>query len=255
MSPARSLKATIGRKACIRITTLGSFQLTVSGQPVLFARKAQRRPLTLLKALIALGGTNVLESRLTDALWPDSDGDAAHQALATTLHRLRKLLGQHRAIVLADRRFTLNPDLCWVDAWSFQHFAEQGGEMAGKRLSELRRKAIRLYQGLFLQDEDELWAAGLREELRTKYIRCVLSVCEDWSRMRKYKMAIVYLERALSIDSHVEPFYRQLIVNLHHLGRHSEAMAVYGQCVTRLYEKDRLPPSHELRALYAKIAP
>jgi hypothetical protein len=43
-------------------------------------RKTQRKPLELLKALIAFGGRAVLEEQLTEALWPEAKGHAAHQA-------------------------------------------------------------------------------------------------------------------------------------------------------------------------------
>jgi ATP/maltotriose-dependent transcriptional regulator MalT len=73
----------------VAITTLGPFRLERDGAPVPFGRKVQQRPLDLLKALIALGGREVPEAALADALWPDAQGDTALQALATTLHRLR----------------------------------------------------------------------------------------------------------------------------------------------------------------------
>ncbi len=63
---------------------------TKRSRPVRFTGKAQRKPLALLQALVAFGGQRVREDRLSEALWPDADGDAAHQALSTTLHRLRR---------------------------------------------------------------------------------------------------------------------------------------------------------------------
>jgi LuxR family transcriptional regulator, maltose regulon positive regulatory protein len=73
----------------VKILTFGKFELTVDEHPIVFSRKVQQRPLELLKALIAFGGTAVPETTLTDALWPDAEGDAAHQAFGVTLHRLR----------------------------------------------------------------------------------------------------------------------------------------------------------------------
>ena len=40
----------------LKIFTLGRFELLKDGKPIQFARKAQEKPLALLKALIALGG-------------------------------------------------------------------------------------------------------------------------------------------------------------------------------------------------------
>ncbi|MCK7497369.1 MAG: hypothetical protein MZW92_46165 [Comamonadaceae bacterium] len=57
---------------------------------------------------------------LAELLWPEADGDAAQRAFDTTLHRLRKLLGHERAVVLSEGRLSLNPTVCWVDAWTLE---------------------------------------------------------------------------------------------------------------------------------------
>ena len=59
----------------LQIFTLGRFSVARGVEPILFARKAQHRPLQLLKALIALGGREVGSDRLGMALWPESEGD------------------------------------------------------------------------------------------------------------------------------------------------------------------------------------
>ena len=43
-------------------------------------------------SLIALGGREASEERLSNALWPDADGDLAHESFTITLHRLRRLM-------------------------------------------------------------------------------------------------------------------------------------------------------------------
>ena len=78
----------------VKIRTLGRFELFKNGNPFNFPGKAQKKPLLLLKALIALGGKDVDEERLTDILWPEADGDQAYSALTTTLSRLRQLMGE-----------------------------------------------------------------------------------------------------------------------------------------------------------------
>jgi DNA-binding SARP family transcriptional activator len=72
----------------IKIFTLGHFEVMRDGEPVRFARKVQRKPLALLKTLIAFGGRTVREDLVMDALWPEAEGDAARVALASALHRL-----------------------------------------------------------------------------------------------------------------------------------------------------------------------
>ena len=97
----------------LKVYTLGRFALVSNGRRVAFSGKVQQKPLAMLKVLIAFGGKNVSESRLIDALWPEAEGDAANRNLDTTLHRLRKLLGNNEAILLQEGQISLNdrPDL------------------------------------------------------------------------------------------------------------------------------------------------
>ena len=77
--------------------------------------------LAALKALIAFGSVNVSEAKLADVLSSDEGGDAALRLLATTVHRLRKLLGDAEAIIVNDSRISLNPDRVWVDIRALEH--------------------------------------------------------------------------------------------------------------------------------------
>ena len=123
----------------IRIFTLGRFEVMRDGEPVRFARKVQRKPLALLKALIALGGRSVREEPVMDALWPDAEGDAARVALASALHRLRGLLGREQAVLRQEGQLSLDARLCWVDVWAVERLLGRAETAASPW--ELTRKA------------------------------------------------------------------------------------------------------------------
>ena len=69
---------------CFKIHVLGHFRLLKLDVPIQLPRRL-RKPQELLQALIASGGTEVGACALIDALWPDSEGDAAYHALESTL--------------------------------------------------------------------------------------------------------------------------------------------------------------------------
>jgi LuxR family maltose regulon positive regulatory protein len=129
----------------------------------------------------------VKEEQLSDALWPEADGDAAHSAFTTTLSRLRDLLGAEKAIRIQEGRATLDPRYCWVDAWAFERLlAEAEGRLREHRegrereavqpspLEELFGKATALYNGHFLAgDEAHVWTTSYRERLRGKFLRLI----------------------------------------------------------------------------------
>jgi DNA-binding response OmpR family regulator len=88
----------------VRIHTLGGFEISRDRERLEFSGKAPRKPLALLKAIIAFGGQGVPESKLGDALWPGEDADTAIRSLDVNLVRLRKLLGRPEVVKVSDER-------------------------------------------------------------------------------------------------------------------------------------------------------
>ncbi|MBI3600887.1 MAG: hypothetical protein HY097_09660, partial [Nitrospinae bacterium] len=105
----------------VKIFTLGQFKIIKDEKSVRFGRKVQKRPLQMLKALIALGGHDVKEEQLSDMLWHDAEGDMAHESFKITIRRLRQLVGIKDAIQLHEGLVTLDQRYCWVDTWAFEH--------------------------------------------------------------------------------------------------------------------------------------
>ena len=75
-----------------RVQTFGGFRLLRHDEPLGTGEgKAKKRPLELLKFLIAAGGDQVSESKVTDALWPriDAGNAGAHPCPARRSARTR----------------------------------------------------------------------------------------------------------------------------------------------------------------------
>lgn len=149
----------------VKIFALGDFRILVDDKQIQFNGKSQKRPLELLKALISFGPRKVNVEKLLDALWPDSEGDAAYNNLKTTTNRLRNLLGNKDTIVISDGKLYLDTRYCWVDSFEFQHIIDNN---ANNDIEVL--KAQTLYKGELLANEIETpWILCEREKLRSKY--------------------------------------------------------------------------------------
>ena len=185
----------------------------------------------LLKALVALGGSQVTEQRLIDALWPNEDGDKAHTAFSTTLNRLRKLVGPD-AIILSDGRLSLDSKHCWVDVWSFEDLLRQMEE--AKKNDDWKRfaqNALALYRDHFMAaDGDESWAIALRERLRQRYLKTTTALAGGWQSQGDWQQALSCYQRGLEVDNLAEGFYQGLMRCYHQLGLKSEALDSYYRC-------------------------
>ncbi|MBK8018124.1 MAG: hypothetical protein IPK20_16295 [Betaproteobacteria bacterium] len=135
----------------VRIRCLGTFEIEIEGSRLQFAGKSPKRPLELLKGVIARGGRSVDCQRLWESLWPDADGDAAADAFSMALHRLRKLLCVEHTVLLEEGRISLNEDVCWIDAEAFDRLSETALRYPGG--SNAAHEALGLYRGHFLDNE------------------------------------------------------------------------------------------------------
>jgi DNA-binding SARP family transcriptional activator len=205
-----------------------------------------------------VGGRGISEERITDLLWPDAEGDMAHQSFDITLHRLRKLLGNAGAVSLHDGKLALDNRYCWVDVWAFEHLLGQAEELRKRdetdRARELVVKALAMYRGKFLAGErEELWMIPTSEYLRNNFIRGTRWLCNYCETAGNWDAAAGYYERFIDLDGSVEEMYRRLMVCYRNLGRHSEALSVYKRCRKVLLSLLGTSPSRETEAIRASI--
>ena len=246
-----------------RVQTLGAFHLSRGGTALGESGKAQRRPLELLRALVALGGEQVAKEHLADLLWPRIAGDSAQRSLTTTLHRLRKLLGDPAAIVLHEGRLTLDRRLFWVDAWALEAAIDELEEAlrrpgASDDTSEIRaigERIMDLYRGPFLAFEvDDTFAIALRDRLRQQFVRAVTALARRLAAAGEHEQAIGCCERCLEAEPLAEGLYRQLMQCHAELGRRAEAIEVYERCRRALAAAHGVEPSAETRQVVERLA-
>ena len=245
----------------LRVHTLGSFRVFKNGKPIAFSGKAQRRPFDLLKALIAHGAREVSEERIVEVLWPRIDGDSAHRSFNTTLHRLRKLLGEDGALVLSEGKLSLDGRCVWVDTWALDQLTAQINERLKpssarpipQDLEQLGERLLELYVGAFLADEPEGGAIlSLRDRERRRFVRAVAGVSRGLREAGLSDRAVDMLERAIEADNTAESLYRDLIMCYADLGQQADAADTFNRCVKTLQISLGIAPSAETRALYER---
>ena len=238
----------------IRVRTLGPFAIEIDDVELRPRGKPPRRPLDLLRFLVAAGGSNVPASSVLAALWPSGEGDALH-AFESALHRLRKLLGRDDALEYVDGQLTLNPRLAWVDMWAFDRFVERLEDDAPREPERTTIDALlRLYRGHFLADSpDAPWALGPRERLRSKLVRALCVLGDRCERAGDWDEAVRIYQRGIEIENLAEELYRRLIVAHRALGQPASALQTYRQCRQMLSVMLGVQPSASLEALHRSI--
>lgn len=240
----------------VKIYMLGRFDLFIEDVRFTSAGKAQRKPLDLLKCLIAQGGTQVGAAIVIQHLWPDSDGDAAQTTFDSTVLRLRRLLGRPDAILVSDGQITLNPKIVWVDVWAFERLigevepSDPGTRESRPAIENVHASAFRLYHGHFLgQEEERPWMLAMRERLRSKWLRLITVAGAYWEAVEQWDKAADLYQRGLELDSLVEDLYRRLMHVHHRRGQYASALEVYRRCRMMLSVVLGIKPSAETEAI------
>lgn len=221
----------------LQISTLGAFTIVRQGVPVDLRKSVSRKPMELLKAIIALGASDVSVATLIDHLWPDADGDTAHKTFAVTLHRLRRQLGDDSALILKAGTVGIDLRLCWVDVAAFDRLTS---DMDVTRAQNVPPKvALRtaagdlksLYRGRLLPS-DESFSPVLvpRQRLHMRFLATVSKWGTELEKFGETDAAVELYRHALEIDGCAEPVCQRLMRCLARAGRHAEEEEAYRFC-------------------------
>jgi LuxR family transcriptional regulator, maltose regulon positive regulatory protein len=247
----------------IKIYTLGRFEVFKDDERLQFKGKVQRKPLALLKAIIAFGGQHVREETLIDTLWPDTEGDAAHFALTSAIHRLRRLLGHEEAIIRKDNEVSLDNRYSWVDVWAVERWLGRVESAARDAIDEgawsdtvrVVERAVELYKGPFLGGNGDIpWAGSLNDRLRRRLLRQLVQVGQYWEQAEDLQQAANLYEEGLRVDPCAEDVCRRLMTVYYSLGRPGEILATYRQCREELAVRLGSLPSVETDTLFQRLS-
>jgi len=243
----------------IKITTFGEFRLEINNKKVDIVGKGQRKPIHLLKAILSFGMRNIRQETLSSQLWPDSNGEEAQQALYTTIHRLRKTLGQSKSIVFKDGYVSLNADLVWIDIEALLSIVRRINHGIQHKLNPNNyyhdvKKLFGLYQMQFLQsDVEESWIFSYREHLHSKILICLKNYLTVLKQYKQYQAGLEVCEELLKLDESNEMLYREKIELLIVMERNAEAISCYQQCRKMLSKILGVMPSKETLALVGPL--
>lgn len=243
----------------VKVHTLGEFRVEVNGTALMFSRKAQRRPLGMLKVLIALGGSGVDAQHLAAELWPASEGDSADDALMITAHRLRRLLCDENALVIRDGKCSLNLDLVWVDVWDLERQLDLADTISdawtASGVDTLMEMLLETYRGHFLEREaEEAWMLPIQQRLKARVQRALAGVGQYLEHAQRWDVATTVYERGIALDPLAETFYRRLMLCHCRCGRLAEASEVFRRCRHMLSVMLGAKPSADTLAVFESLA-
>jgi adenylate cyclase len=245
----------------LRIHTLGRFAVEVNGRPLQFSRRAQKKPLDMLRVLVAYGGVRVEASTIIEHLWPGAEGDAGKMSFDSNLHRLRKLIDVEDLLFMSEGKLSIDLSKCWIDVVALDDIvsrAVRDSNTVDAKLNEtaapLMNALLQVYAGHFLDSESqEAWAVAARDRWKAKFIRAVGLVGRTLEERRQWDLAAELFSRALELDNLAEALYRRLMNCYIELGEPTEALNSYRRCRDMLSIVLGVKPSPETEAIRATL--
>jgi len=261
--------------ARLEIRLLGSFEVTLDGQPV---RGFESDKVRALLAYLAVESDRPhRRSKLAGLLWPDLPEQSARTNLRRALSNLRTALGDHGAprpvldISMQTVQFDHAGDV-WVDVLALQqHIADSRWQMAEgsgrasasshppSAISHLL-SAVELYRGPFLEGFSladssvfEEWALLEQEQLHRLALEALHCLTEQLEEQRELEQALRHAWRQVELDPWRESGHQQVMRLLARTGERSAALAQYEACRRRLATDMGAEPSVETTALHQRI--
>ena len=184
------------------VRCLGPFRLSANGAPV--DRWPLEKSRELLAFLAAQGPASVAREVVAEALWPEYDWDASlKHTLSNAVTTLRSTLrtaaaaGELQPLVAVRQRLQFQPDHFSVDLEAFDAAITRAGDLHPEEALDEYERALRLYDGEFLEGEFFTWL----DPYRTDYRRRLLDAAREASAI------------AEGIDAHprAAPFHRGIL--------------------------------------------
>lgn len=238
----------------IRIYLFGNLRIVKHGEPINFGRKEPKKPLALLKCLIAFGGFQVSIEKIIQSLWPECGSDAK-QTFNTNLHRLRQLLGQ-QAFILEDGKLSLNSETIWVDYYEIHRLIQSAFIDLNKNVlqDETIHQIVELYKGDLLEQElDTIWLLSPREAIKNRLINLFQSVSQYYFRTGREQLAISLLEQVILIEPVAETSYQLMMQCYLAINNNTEGLKVYQACRQALHHHLGTSPSVKTEQLRADL--
>jgi DNA-binding SARP family transcriptional activator len=173
---------------------------------------------------------------------------------------LRKLLGNDKALLVGDRRVSLNLELVWVDLLALERLLAAVVPLAPTAppdVAELEHAApmiLKLYRGGVLDGEpDAAWLLPTRNRIKGRLQRFVARLAGHYECAGQWARAAELYERGIDIDPLAEGWYARLMACLREQGRRAEAIEAFRRCSQMLSVTLAIKPGAATEALYRSL--
>jgi predicted ATPase/DNA-binding SARP family transcriptional activator len=192
------------------------------------------------------------------ALWPDASTSQLRSSFHSTLHHLRRALGRPEWIIFEKDLYTFNHSLSyWFDVKVFESYVTHARKLQVQtplQAIHYLKKAVKLYQGDFLEDNlTSDWYLLQQKELRKTYLDALFTLGQLHFAAAQYAQANDVYRQLISCDSYLEVVHRELMRCYVRQGERGQALRHYQTLVTMMCDEFGSLPAPETTMLFERL--
>lgn len=254
--PEKSLQV-LQNHYSIQVQCFGNFRVLLNGEEVSQERWVSAKARDLLAYFVTMRGEKIPADKAFDAIWGDKEY-TSRTAFYTALSRLRNAL---RAGDDSPRLILVEIGEYWLDSARFSIDVDEFNAAMSKARSatnddvaaEWYERAVRLYQGEYLQNLYYDWVFPERRRLAQAYLNALQELAAYHLATQSAAKAIECIEKALPLDTLNEDLYCLSMRAYAALGDRSSAARTYAQLQQILLAELNTKPLPRTTHLYHKL--
>lgn len=243
------------KKPNIKIQCFGKFEILKGDKHPEEMKWRTKKVKELMAYLLCRYEKTISKDELAMLLFNGEDKKKAQNNLYVTMSYLRKQLFEFqipRNMLLLKGDYTLQIESGVCDFVDFDRFLSSNIILDEDNIDEMEKK-LRLYKGMYLEEEDYIWAYEIRHYLDKKYEDTLMSMGDYYKENRKLKNSEKAYSRILtnnpfSIDAYTKLL--DLYIELNKPDRFTRTFQRFSEFLKEEYEEI---PSHKYREYFIKV--
>ena len=222
------------------IEALGHSRVSRHGREIAASDWTYSKARELLFFLLQAGAST--KEQIGLALWPDATDAQLRSAFHTTLHHLRRALGDPGWILFRNGTYQFNRARSFrYDVGEFEQQLSRARGLTttdrGAAVKQLER-AVSVYQGPYLDDLlDAEWRLPRQKELERQYVNALLLLGDLLISEQRFDGAAEVYRRAIAADEFLESAHRGLMQALAAQGERGQALRHFQSLTTLLRDE------------------
>ena len=235
------------------IRTFGKIEIQLNNH-IITGTDWQAQTARDLMLLILAHPEGLTKETIGEYFWSESSPAELKMRFKNTIYRLRHAVGKD-TILFIDGYYRFNYSLEYeydVETFRKEIYLAEKSDGIKQKISRFQT-AIKLYNGEYLPNLDDIWVITERQTLYEMYINTLLNISDLYFSIQDYDNALMFTQNILIEDPCHENGHRAIMKIHAAMGNRAAVVRQFEQCKKVLEDELNTSPSTKTLALYSNL--